>query len=252
MTDQNAVKKIFHDILRIHENLRKSPEAYGILIVNLLILGMVIFFKPNRYIVIAAYFFETMVIGVFNVIRMIIISIFSPVEKEKPEPLPDKSVMKGFKSPIQMNLFLIVFFILHFGVFYFVQLGLLTGVASDMDHDFPGRDSFLPSPLAFFTVSFAGTGIYTIYAIILMQLFSLVYSFLIKGEYMATNCMVQAIQPYGRILLQQVVVLIGGFIIILVHNAAVFSCILIIIKTFVDIYSQRRHETNVLKRLAET
>jgi hypothetical protein len=252
MADKNAAKNIFYDIFRIRENLRKSPEAYGILLLNLLILGMVIFLKPNRYIVIAAYFFETFVIGVFNVIKMIIISLFNPSAREKPVDVQDKSLMKGFKSPVQMNLFLIVFFILHFGVFYFVQLGLMTGVASDMDHDFPGRDSFLPSPLAFFTASFAGNGIYTMYAIILMQLFSLVYSFLIKGEYRTTNCMVQAIQPYGRILLQQVVVLIGGFIIILVHNAAVFSCILIIIKTFVDIYSQRRHETNVLKRLAET
>jgi hypothetical protein len=51
--------------------------------------------------------------------------------------------------------------------------------------------------------------------------------------------------------LQQFVVLIGGFFIIIVHNVAVYSCLLIIIKTFVDIYALKRHDTKMLKRMAE-
>lgn len=248
--DKNTGKKIIYDILKIHQNLRKSPEAYGILLLNILILGMVIFLKPNRYIIIAAYFFETLVIGLFNVLKMIIISFFSPVGKEKPNTTMMGGKISG-TTPLQMNLFLVIFFILHFSIFYFVQFGLLVGTAEGLDDSFPGESSFIPNPFSFFKASLGEQGMITMGAIIFLQLFSLIYSFLLKGEYKVTNCMVQAIQPYGRIILQQFVVLIGGFFIIIIHNTAVFSCILIIIKTFVDIYAQRRHETNLVKRLGD-
>ena len=242
---------MLYDILKIHHNLRRSPEAYNILLVNILILAMVIFMEPNKYIVIAAYFFETLVIGINNVIKMLIITFFSPARNEKPDLIPDKRKSKGFSSPLQLNLFLILFFILHFSIFYFVQLGLMIGAGGGLTDSFPGDNSFLPNPFAFFRETLWEQGIITIVAIILVQLFSLIYSFILKGEYNVTNCIYQAIQPYGRIILQQIVVLIGGFFIIIMQDPVIFSCILIIIKTFVDVYSQRRHETKMLKRLAE-
>ena len=248
---KNRVNKIFYDILKIHRNIRRSPEVYNILLVNILILVMVIFMEPNRYIVIAAYFFETLIIGISNVIKMLIISLFSPARNEKPDIILDKSQVKGFSSPLQQNLFLILFFILHFSIFYFVQLGLMVGAGGSLDGNFPGSNSFLPDPFAFFKETFGEQGIITVIAIILMQLFSLIYSFIMKGEYKVTSCIYQAIQPYGRIILQQIVVLVGGFFIILMQDPVVFSCMLIIIKTFVDVYAQKKHDTKITKRLGE-
>jgi hypothetical protein len=244
------LRKIFYDILKINRNLRRSPEAYNILLVNILILGMVIFLEPNRYIVIAVYFFETLIIGLFNVIKMIIISFFSPLRKEIPDIPSDNRKKTGFTSPLKGNLFLVVFFILHFSIFYFVQLGLLVGVAEGLDDSFPGKSSFIPNPFAFFKASLGEQGMYAMISIILMQLFSLIYSFIYKGEYKVTNCMVQAMQPYGRVILQQLVVLLGGFFIILIHSTAIFSCLLIIIKTFVDLYAQKRHDVNIQRKMA--
>jgi hypothetical protein len=183
---------------------------------------------------------------------MLIITFFSPVRNETPNVMPDKRSVKGFTSPLKLNLFLVVFFILHFSIFYFVQLGFIAGAADGLDNGFPGNSSFIPNPFAFFSMALGGQGMYTMMVIILMQLFSLVYSFLLKGEYKVTNCMFQAVQPYGRIFLQQFIVLIGGFFIIFVRNVAVYSCLLIILKTFVDIYSLKRHDTKMLKRMAES
>jgi hypothetical protein len=244
------LRKIFYDILKINRNLRRSPEVYNILLVNILILGMVIFLEPNRYIVIAVYFFETLIIGLFNVIKMIIISFYSPVRIVTSNIPPDNRQKNGITYPPQGNLFLILFFILHFSIFYFVQLGLLVGVADGLDDSFPGKSSFIPDPFAFFKASLGEQGMYAMISIILMQLFSLIYSFIYKGEYKVTNCMVQAMQPYGRVILQQLVVLIGGFFILLLHSTAVFSCLLIIIKTFVDIYAQKRHEINIQRKMS--
>jgi hypothetical protein len=250
--DKTGTRKIFNDILRIHKNLRKSPEAYGILLLNLLILCMVIIVPSQRYLVIAAYFFETLAIGMFNVIKMLIITLFSPSRKNTGNFLPylKKNPGTSSSSPLQTNFFLIVFFILHFSIFYFVQIGLLIGIAGDLDDNFPVNDSFFPNPFSFFASALGEQGIYTIYGILLIQLFSLIYGFLIKGEYKATNCVVQAIQPYGRIILQQLVVLIGGFFIVIIPNAAVFSALLVIAKTFLDVYAQRKHEDKVILRKA--
>jgi hypothetical protein len=238
-------------ILKIHRNVGRSPEAYGILIVNVLILAMVIIFKTDRYIVIAAYFLETLITGIFNVIKMLIISLFSPTRKETPNLTPDVRQKKGDYSPMRMNFFLIVFFILHFSIFYFVQLGLLIGSADMLDKNFLSGGSFLPNPVAFFKEALVDQGFYILAAILLAQLFTLIYSFIIRGEYKVTNCLTQGMQPYGRIILQQFVVLIGSFVIIIIQNAVVFSVMLIIIKTFIDIWAQKRHDTSILKRMEE-
>ena len=39
-------------------------------------------------------------------------------------------------------------------------------------------------------------------AILVMQLFALVYTFWLRGEYKVMNCLTQGMQPYGRIFLQ--------------------------------------------------
>jgi hypothetical protein len=241
----------FKDILDIRHNLGRSPEAYGILLFNILVLVMVIFFQTDKYIVIAAYFLETLIIGIFNVIKMILVALFSPAAKEPPKVMTSLRKDKTFSSPRQTNLFLIVFFIMHFSIFYFVQLGIMIGSADQLDKSFPGSTSFFPNPFHFFRAALGEEGVYIFLAILMMQLFTLVYSFLIRGEYKVMNCLTQGMQPYGRIILQQFVVLLGGFVIIIIQNAAVFSIMLIIIKTFIDVWAQNRQNLKILRRLEE-
>jgi hypothetical protein len=150
-----------------------------------------------------------------------------------------------------MNAFLILFFILHFSIFYFVQLGLLTGLAEGMDKHFPTHGGLLPNPVHFFRASLGQEGKYILLAILIMQVFALVYSFLVRGEYRVTNCLQQAMQPYGRIILQQLVVLVGGFFIIILQNVIVFSVLLILLKTIMDLYSQKKHDKKLLQRIEE-
>jgi len=239
------------DFLRIDRNLGRSPEAWGFLLFNLLVLVMVLAFPADRYIVIAAYFLETLIIGIFNVVRMAIVALFSPVAGSGTEIIDSLRKDKGTPVQKQSNLFLILFFIMHFSIFYFVQLGLLIGSASMTDRDFPGNEGFFPNPYTFFRAALADQGAYILAGILAVQLFSLIYSFIIKGEYKVMNCITQGMQPYGRIILQQFVVLIGGFMIIIFQSAMVFSILLIILKTFIDAWAQNKHNKNILRKLME-
>jgi hypothetical protein len=229
-------KTVLKDILFVHRNVGKSPVAFGLLIFNMILLIIVIFFQPNRYLVISAYFLETLIIGIFNVFKMMTIRIFGPKESEIPN-------LKCY--------YLIPFFILHFGIFYFVQLEILLSSGKILDKLYPMQGSFIPNPFQFFRVTLGKEGIYIISAILLAQLFAFIYGFILQQEYKVVNCLRQAMQPYGRIILQQFVVLIGGFFIILINNAVVFSILLIIIKTLVDLYSSNKHSNNIFKILEE-
>jgi hypothetical protein len=120
-----------------------------------------------------------------------------------------------------------------------------------LNKTYPIQNSFLPNPFQFFRVTLGEEGIYIISAIILAQLFAFIYDFILRKEYAVVNCLKQAMQPYGRIILQQFAVLIGGFFIILINNAVIFSILLIIIKTLVDLYSSNRHSKNIFKIIEE-
>jgi hypothetical protein len=149
---ESTPKFSISNILRTDRNLGRSPEAYGILLFNIFVLVMVLIFQADKYIVIAAYFLETLIIGIFNVIKMSIVALISPAARVAPE---------------------------------------------------------------------------------------------------AMNCLTQGMQPYGRIFMQQFVVLLGGFVIIIFQNAVVFSVLLIIFKTFIDAWSQNKHNVKMLMKLAE-
>jgi hypothetical protein len=241
-------KSYWRNIFRIRENIGKSPEAYGILLFNLFILGLVFFTDSGRYSVIAIYFLETLFFGIFNVIKMIIVALFGPKNTGKPDPQPDLIDDKATPSKKLTNSFLIIFFILHFSVFYFVQLFMIMSFGGRMDNGFQASDSFIPNPLDFFRAALGDQLLIVTLSIVAMQLFYLIYGFLIKGEYKVMNCLVQGMQPYGRIFVQQFVVLIGGFFIIIFNSVGVFSVILILIKTLTDLYSQKRHEDRTVGR----
>lgn len=239
------------DILRIDRNVGRSPEAWGVLLFNLLVLAMVIFYKEDRYIVIAAYFLETLIIGIFNVVRMGIVAMFSPAARDTKALAASMRPDMSRSSPGMTNLFLIFFFILHFSIFYFVQLGILIGSAEMMDRNFPGGGSFIPNPVSFFSAALGDQGEYILTAILVMQLFALVYTFWLRGEYKVMNCLTQGMQPYGRIFLQQFVVLIGGFFIIVIQHAVVFSIILVVLKTFIDAWMQNKQAQKLLRKIQE-
>jgi hypothetical protein len=143
-----------------------------------------------------------------------------------------------------------VFFILHFGLFYIVQLTFLNAFATGFGDGFPGQSSFFPNPLTFFTAALGNQGTYILLSILAMQLFSLFYGFFFKKEYKVMTCAKQGMQPYGRIFVQQFVVIIGGFFIIIIQHAMVLSILLVLFKTFIDLFIFRRMDSKMMEKLA--
>jgi len=208
-----------------HFNRKKkkvfTPFNLFLIAINVALLVSVLFFSPNKYIVISVYFLETLIIGIFNVIRMFTISIYNSKE--------DKGALVG-------GFFMSLFFMVHFGIFYFVQLALILGSGSGIDSAFPVKGGMLPNPFLFFKYTIGTEGRYVVLGIILYQVMYYLYKFIGKGEYRNKAIQQQMMEPYGRILVQQFVVIIGGFFIIFMKSGLAFSILLIIFKTILDLF----------------
>ena len=143
------------------------------------------------------YCCETIIIGLINVLKMLIVTF----TKKQSVEITDKNLPAGIGGSI----FIIFFFIVHYGFFVTVQLNIFLGVANVLDtgtslNIIPKIPALLlPEAklmLLIFTVGYA------------MQT---IFEFFIRGEYKTTTIMQLMFEPYIRIFVQQFVVIIGSF-----------------------------------------
>lgn len=160
------------------------------------------------------YALETVVIGLFNVFKLIAVFIFGL------PPKPDETGING--------LGIIPFFIIHYYFFVFVQLSIFfsgSGVFFNPDllvrhiTNYLGQQSFNASLLMFIASN--------------MLLF--ISDFLLSGKHLRRTMTEQMFEPYPRIFVQQFVVILGGFIFAVTGNAFPVLIVFVIIKTYADL-----------------
>lgn len=160
------------------------------------------------------YAMETIMLGVFNVFKLLLVYKYG---------LPQAADEKGVSG-----LGIIPFFIFHYYFFVFVQLSVFMGTANFAGHsgfDVVGlvkdfmqqRDAQIA--LAVFTTSTA---------------YSTVADFILPGVYRQRTMMRQMFEPYGRIFVQQFVVILGSML-YLFFGGALFLAVFVGIKTWFDL-----------------
>ena len=169
--------------------------------------------------VFTVYSLETIIIGIITVVKLI---ISSSVRQDS-----------GFtKAPATWAgpVFIILFFILHYGIFVFVQMSIFFSVSGIALGDF-SLLSLLFHPTNY--LSFDGW--------IMLSVFMLGYAykslleFILSGRYKTTPVMAVMFEPYGRIFIQQFTIIIGSMF--LVFGAGkIFIAIFTIIKIYFSVY----------------
>lgn len=74
--------------------------------------------------------------------------------------------------------------------------------------------------------------------------FSFVFNFIGRGKYKSTNAMALMIQPYGRIIILHVTVLIGGLLVEATGENIIALLLLIILKTTIDLIAHSNEHGN--------
>ena len=206
-------------LIMIKKKLSRSD--YFIIAANLLPVIGVFVWNWSPVEVFMAYALETVVVGFFTLIKMGIASAARGGD----------DWYAGEKSTKQAGIFFMLFFLVHYGMFVAIQTGLfvrVSGIGSKYDIGF--FDFFIHWP------RYLGPDAwYMLIGFIISYGFSLIWDFLRTGKYKTTPMMMLMFQPYARIFIQQVTVILGSMF--LVFGAGkIFILIFAAVKIFFEIF----------------
>lgn len=198
-----------------------SKSDYFLIAANLLPVIGVWIWKWSPYEVFMVYALETVIIGIFTLIK---IGIATSVRKTD-------TWYNGPSRTKQSGIFFMLFFLVHYGMFVAIQTGMfiqVSGIGKQYQSGFfdfflhwpgyLGKDSWYM--LAGFFISYG------------VQMYR---NFIRTGQYKTAPMMILMFQPYGRIFIQQVTVILGSMF--LVFGAGkVFILIFAFIKIFFELF----------------
>jgi hypothetical protein len=214
-----------------------------LIVANALPIFGVLFMGWDTFSIIAVYWAENVIIGAINVLKMIACnpdpaeinwSRFSATDKLKLAELQSK--LTGSTRTVQlanhgMKLFMVPFFIVHYGLFCFVH-GVF--VFALFGHEPFGFGIF--GPLGNIGQVFSERQMWwCVVALAASHLCSFLVNFLGRGEYRRTAVPLLMVQPYARVIVLHFAILLGGFVSMAFGSNAGVLMILIIGKTILDL-----------------
>ena len=186
------------------------PSALVLVAANLVPLAGVLALHWSVFSVLLLYWCENVVVGCFNVLRMLTAS---------PQ---DVAVDIG-------KLFIIPFFIVHYGMFTMVHgIFVLTLFGPGNVRGFPGPATFVAAARG------AGIG-FAVLAMVASHGFSFVHNYLGSGEYRRASVQALMAQPYARVMVLHVTILAGGFAAKAMGAPTVVLLVLIGLKIAIDL-----------------
>jgi hypothetical protein len=192
----------------------------ALIVANLIPLAGVVFFGWNVWMILIVYWLENGVVGVFNVLKML---------KAEGAPGDASATWRMNGRPVNdvSKAGLIPFFVMHYGIFWFVHgvfvitlplFGSMESDAVDMTTGF--------EPL---TIPFA------VLALAISHGLSYYFNYLKGGEYRRTSAAAQMFAPYGRLVVLHITIIIGGMAIAFTGAPAAAVAILVGLKTLLDV-----------------
>jgi hypothetical protein len=184
------------------------PSALALVAANAIPLIGVLAFHWSIFAIVLLYWCENVVVGAVNVLKILF---------AQPQSLGTNAV----------KLFLIPFFIVHYGMFTLVH-GIFVLVL------FGPHDGAAPSVFAFSqAIRQSGIGL-GVLAIALSHGFSFLTNYLGTGEYRRASPQVLMGQPYARVVVLHITILGGGFLTQALGAPLGALLVLVVLKTVID------------------
>jgi len=222
--------------------LRKlTTSDYFLILANLIPVYGVWFEGWNAAQIFIVFCLETVIIGLFTVLKMACVTIFV-----KPTDIWQTNGGHTLKS----GLFFIIFFMVHYGFFVFVQTQIFFGVSGLIkDNSMFGMYSDIPRVLG-------RDGLLLLFIFIIYYTLQTLYSFFLSGQYKTISLSKLMFQPYGRIFIQQFVVIVGSLFLTLGFSN-IFILVLVLVKIGFELFVNfdaflDKAEENAKKKREET
>lgn len=191
-----------------------------IIAANLVPLYGVLFLNWDAAVMFLVYCLETVIVGIFNILKMAALNLFVRSN--------DDGLYFGEKRPLG-GWFLVLFFILHYGIFVFVQTQIFFHAGSYIDDN----DFIVSYSKVFDKLGKDGKLVLLIFMI--SYTLQTLYEFVLMKEYKTISMSRLMFQPYGRIFIQQFVVILGSMILTL-GGGKIFMLVFVLVKIIFEVY----------------
>ncbi|MEW6617340.1 MAG: DUF6498-containing protein [Patescibacteria group bacterium] len=234
----------------------KYKSLISLILANLIPLFGVLFWGWDIFSMLVLYWIESLIIGIWNIPKMTKAS--GGLSKYIPS-ISDVRIRISYRiSSILSRFFLIPFFTFHYGVFMLAHLGFLLGFREI------ALRNILPTIISSgssvsYTVSYSGpisafSDIHGFWiaalSLFISHGFSYVQNFIGNKECEQISPFVQMFQPYKRIVVMHITLLIGAVIFFLLGNNSVgFLIVFWALKMFLDIRAHLRERENFSEQL---
>jgi len=199
------------------------PSALVLVLANLGPVYGVLFLGWKVFPIILLFWLENLIIGALNVFRMLLAD-----PENKPLWL--------------LKLFVVPFFCIHFGLFTFVHGIFVMGFFGGMFRvgaPFPD-ENIVGGFIHEYKLGWAIIGLAASHAI------SFAANYIGEGEYRKANPVKLMQQPYGRVIVLHITILVGGFLVMILQSPIIGLLLLVALKIGLDLRSHlREHKVDV-------
>jgi len=187
-----------------------QPSVLFLLLANLVPLYGVLFLDWKVFPLLVLFWMENVIVGFFNVFKMILASPSKPVTwLSKVAAIPFFCIHYGM-------------FTLAHGFFVFAMFG------GEFFQDVPTLDAVT------FLQTIDGV-VWAALALFLSHLISFIVNYIGKGEYKQSSLNDLMSQPYGRVVILHVTIILGGFLIGFLGSPVIALLLLIFLKSVIDV-----------------
>lgn len=212
--------------IEMKQRQSKPTSVIALIVVNLFPIFGVIYWGWELFPIMLLYWSENVIIGFYNVLRMIACS---------PKP----------KVGWFAKLFLIPFFIIHYGGF---TIGHGAVIVTFFGQPYFEGVSGPRLEILWQIVRQYGLP-YAMLSIFLSHGYSFVMNFLRKGEYKQVTLQRLMMRPYGRIVILHVTLIFGAFIIEILKSPLIVLLLFILLKIMIDLWAHMREHRFKGKRV---
>lgn len=222
MTKINILAAKIFEVLKQFLKRRLTYTDILLILVNLVPVSGVWFNRWNAGEVFIIYCLESVIAGIYNVLMMLVTTYI------KKKDVWQNGNYQGMVS----GYWFIVFFVVHYGFFVWVQMGIFLDVSGYKDHAF-GFTS-VADFLFHLRCNIAPAVQWVLLLFIISYGLVVVKNFILTGVYKTASLGTLMFAPYARIFIQQFCVILGSFF-LQFGGGAIFILIFAIVKTFFEI-----------------
>ena len=225
----------------------ERPSSWVLIAVNLGLIAGAVAWDWRVFDIIFLYWVENLVIGVINVFKMtaanpdqqalttLVDAMKGRTTPEQASQLKDKiSASPLANTSAAIKLFLIPFFIIHYGMFCYGHGIFVFSMFADSNHGDIASGWDLLSKNMLFAIGLLAAS----------HLFSFLRNFIAAGEYKHTHPATLMMRPYGRIVALHITIILGGFLTMAFGSPLGLLIVLMVLKTSVDL---AMHQSERLK-----